>query len=110
MSHQAGDAQALRDAAHFLVRNFLGLTHGVVDGADEHFFEDLRIVWIEGGGIDFDGGDSAVTFGNDFDRAAAPGGGCSRAVRVACPAVRGRGGSGASVPNRLPAARSAGLR
>jgi hypothetical protein len=72
--HQAGNAQALRDAAHFLVGNFLCLAERIIGRSDDHFFQNLRVVRIEGGGIDFDRGDGSVAFGDDFDGAAAAGG------------------------------------
>src|SRR5688572_25079878 len=71
MLHYARDAQALRDLAHFRVGNFLGLADGVIDRADQHLFQNLRIIRIEGGGINLDGGNVAVAFGRDFDSAAA---------------------------------------
>ena len=71
---ETGEAHAGGDFAHLAVGDFAGGAEGLIGGGDDHVLEELGVRGVQRLGINFDGGDGAVAFGNDFDGAAAAGG------------------------------------
>ena len=82
--HQPWNGEAVGEFSHFLRGNLFGLGQGCVGGRDQHVLEQLGVGWIQGLGIDFDGGQGSVASGDDFHGTAAAGGfdGFSREVRL----------------------------
>jgi hypothetical protein len=72
-SHQSRDVESLSGLPHLGIGHIARLSQRLIDCSENHVFQQLSVIRIEGLRIDLNGGDGAVAFGRDFDGPAAAG-------------------------------------